>query len=1272
MKLADSNAPAPAARLISNGRYHVVISAAGGGQSRCNGLALNRWSGDRVEDDQGYFFYLRDLDTGRFWSSSLQPVRDPGAICRAEYRPARVSLVCDHERIEARLDVTVSPGDDLEIRRIRVRNRSATTRRLEVTSYLEVVLNHPAAHAAHPASSKLFVQTERVPERAGLLARRRPRANEESWPWMLHALVGAGDLQWETDRLRFVGRGRTLRRPAALVARTPRTGTLGSVLDPILSLRTTVELAAGAETELSFLAGMAADRPAALGMLEHYLGQPAIERAFAAAEAAERALWTRLEMSEEHADRFQMLAGALSYAHPGLRASTQRPAPDLDVNATLGRYGIPRDRHLVIATCAWDRPQLAELLKARRYWEAKGLPTTLVVAPEHASGAGRPPGLDDGVFTLPPAALPAAERRTLLAAAHLVVDDSLPRVEVAGAAHEAVPTIGVTSGDADAGTDPAREGLQFFNGYGGFSQDGSEYVVRLSMGRDEPGRPPLPWINVVANERCGFLVSESGAGYTWSRNSQANRLTPWFNDPVTDPHGEAFYIRDEETGAFWSPLPGPAPAPCVYEVRHGFGYSRFLCTNAGLEHETTLFVPETDPVRIVRLRLTNRDAGHRRLSLVSYHRLVLGSVPDAASAVVTAHDAEHDVLQARNPQANEFRGGIAFSAVVTGAEVEARRFTCDRAYFIGRNRSLCDPAALRPGVDLNDRCGAGLDPCFAQQLRVTLAPGQSAEFAFLLGECAGDEALRDPVARYRQPGAVPRALEQVQHQWRALLSAISVETPVPAIDVMLNGWLVYQNLTCRIWARSAFYQSGGAYGYRDQLQDAAALVHHRPGLTRAQILLHARHQLVEGDVLHWWHPEPIERGLRTRFSDDLLWLPYVTSHYVRTTGDFGVLEEAAPFLTARALEPGEDEAYLAPEIADESADVYEHCCRALDRSLTRGAHGLPLMGTGDWNDGMNRVGREGRGESVWLGFFLVHVIDRFLPFCARRGDGARVARYSARRAELMTALNDAGWDGAWYRRAYYDDGTPLGSKDGDECRIDALAQAWAIISHVAPPERAAQALEAVETMLVSERHALVRLLTPPFVRTPHDPGYIKGYVAGVRENGGQYTHAACWLIRAVAELGRNNRAAKLLEMLIPVSHALTPEAVDRYKLEPYVVAADVYGEPPHEGRGGWSWYTGSAGWMFRVALESILGFRVENGDTIVVRPCVPDAWPGYRITYRTGTGTVYEIGVKNPLGRAARVAAVELDGRSVECPHGQARIPLSTDGRTHRVSVVLA
>jgi cyclic beta-1,2-glucan synthetase len=1192
----------------------------------------------------------------------------------AEYEPARFSLACAHEDIESRLDVTVSVDDDLEIRRLALRNRSPRTRRLEVTSYLEVVLNHPAADAGHPAFSKLFVETEVVPRLAALLARRRPRASDESWPLMIHALVGADDVRWETDRLRFIGRGRTLRRPAALTTREPLSGTVGPVLDPIFSLRTTVELAAGVETQLSFQTGLATDRQNAIAMIERYASRPAIERTFAAASEAERALWRRLEMSEEQGVRFQTLAGALWYAHPALRAPARRLMADVDVNGALDRLHIPRDRHLIVAECAWDDPRLSDLLTARRYWEANGLSTTLVVA---AAQGPRPTGLDDGIVDLPAATLPGPDREALLAAANLVVHDSLPSVEVEDGGppasdREPGPGVDISSTHVEAGADSLGSGLAFFNGYGGFSADGSEYVVRPPMRQDEPRRTPLPWINVVANERCGFLVSESGAGYTWSRNSQAHRLTPWFNDPVTDPHGEALYIRDEETGALWSPLPGPAPATCLYEVRHGFGYSRFLCTNAGLEHDTITFVPEHDPVRIVRLRLANQSAHRRRVSVVSYCRLVMGSTLDVPSTIVTAHDRDRDILHARNPRGSEFRDGIAFSSVVAEGDLEARRFTCDRASFIGRNGSVSDPRALRPGVDLDDTCGAGLDPCFAHQVRVSLAPGETAEIAFLLGEGTDQEAVRELVARYRQAGAVSRTLEEVQDHWRSLVSTISVETPNPALDVMLNGWLVYQALSCRMLARSAFYQSGGAYGYRDQLQDAAALVHHRPALTRAQILLHAGHQFVEGDVLHWWHPVPMERGLRTRFSDDLLWLPYVTSRYVRVTGDHGVLGEVVPFVTARLLQPGEDESYLAPTVTGDVVDVYEHCCRALDRSLTRGAHGLPLMGTGDWNDGMNRVGRQGRGESVWLGFFLVHVIDGFLPLCERRGDRSRVATYSAYRADLVAALDDAGWDGTWYRRAYYDDGTPLGSHTSDECRIDAIAQAWAVISGVASRDRAGQALDAVDAMLVSERHAIIRLLTPPFVASAHDPGYIKGYVAGVRENGGQYTHGACWVVRAMAELGRRDRAGQLLAMLLPTSHALTPEAAARYKLEPYVVAADIYGEAPHEGRGGWSWYTGSAGWLYRVALESILGFTVENGNVIRLDPRVPDAWPGYRITYRTGSGTVYQIEVTNPHSRAAGVATVEIDGQSVAGGEAGVCIPLAMDGRTHRVRVVLA
>jgi len=1104
---------------LSNGRYEVLISASGAGVSTCDGLALTRWRADPVEDDLGTIIYLRDLDDGRFWSLGYQPTRTPAEFYRTEAAGGNFVLERENDGVATRLQVSVSADADLELRRLALRNTSPRTRRLEVTSYLEVVLYHAGADAAHPAFAKLFVQTERDSERGALLAHRRPRAAHESWPCMVHALVGAPVREWETDRLRFLGRGRTPAHPAALLDWAPLTGSVGNVLDPVMSLRTVVELAPGADAELLFLTGSGRGRAEALQLLEPYIAAAAL----------------------------------------------------------------------------WSVPQ--------------------------------------GVDGSTPVAAPGAARHT-------------PEDEAAG--------------------------LAFYNGFGGFTPAGDEYVVRLPWQEGALRRPPLPWINVVSNERCGFLVSESGAGYTWARNSQANRLTPWYNDPVSDPHGEACYLRDENSGAAWSPLPGPRPAACDYEARHGFGYSRFSCRHDELDQETELFVPRHDPLRILRLRLTHRGAEPRRLSVFSYQRLVLGTQPASPSPVVTAIDSDRQLLRAVNPAAGDFAGGIAFAcAVVDGARLEDSAFTCDRGAFIGLHGDPSDPAGLRPGTRLDGACGEGLEPCFVQQIQLTLAPGETTECAFLLGECRDEPELERLVARYRAPGAVQAALDEARDYWSALVGSLRVETPSPAIDLMLNGWLLYQNLACRIQARSAFYQSGGAYGFRDQLQDAAALAGVRPDLTRAQLLLHAAHQFAEGDVLHWWHPAPMERGLRTRFSDDLLWLPYLTAHYIEVSGDADVLDEHAPFLSARLLEAGEDETYLQPETGEESADLYEHCCRALDRSLTRGAHGLPLMGTGDWNDGMNRVGREGRGESVWLGFFLYRILGDFLPLCERRNDRSRMNRYYDYRVRLANALEAGGWDGAWYRRAYYDDGTPLGCDGDPECRIDALAQSWAVLSGAAPPTRAAQAMDALEEQLVSEADGIVRLLTPAFVDTPHDPGYIKGYVAGVRENGGQYTHAACWVVMALAELGRSERAARVLEMLSPVTHAATAERVARYRLEPYVVAADVYGEPPHVGRGGWSWYTGSAGWLYRAALESVLGLRVTQGRTLLIRPCIPAGWPGFRLQYRLPDGvTRCDIAVENPHG-GRRVVAARLDGRDAPIVEGTARITLPGSGGDCRIEVRL-
>ncbi|MDB5915876.1 MAG: glycosyl transferase, partial [Massilia sp.] len=976
------------------------------------------------------------------------------------------------------------------------------------------------------------------------------------------------------------------------------------------------------------------------------------------AAASRRKLLDRLGMTAAQAAYHEELAVAMLYGDTLLRAGADVLRRAAGSATILGEYRIPPAHALCVAIARGPGDaSVTALLAAARYWEALAQPIHLLIVGDNADWSGRP----DNVTLLDPARVPGADLDRILCLARAVIRESLPvfaprppRFDAALARPPEAPATG------------APDALQFFNGIGGFSADGKEYVVRMPwQGAGGHLRPPLPWTNVIANQQVGVLVSETGAGYTWSRNSREHRLTPWSNDPVRDPHGEAFYVRDEDNGQFWSPMPGPAPADAAYEAVHGFGYTVFRHASHELEHETTVFVPRHDPLKIVRVNLRNLSARSRTLSLFSYQQLVLGSTPfDTGRHVVT--DVVHTTLLATNRMAGAFADGVTFAAAIAPSASE-QWHSADRTGFIGACGSPAQPAALRQPT-LDGVTGAGLDPCAAFQLRVTIAPGASIECCFVLGETTSRASALALVERYRALGAVDAALAEVRRFWRGTVGAIEVSTPVPAIDLMVNGWLAYQNLSCRIWGRSAFYQSGGAIGYRDQLQDASAMIYTDPSMTRRQICLHAAHQFVEGDVLHWWHPAPLEKGLRTRFSDDLLWLPYVAAFYIKTTGDWSVLDEVEGFLSAPLLADGEDEVFLQPSKSGESADVYEHCCRALDRSLTKGAHGLPLMGTGDWNDGMNRVGREGRGESVWMGFFLFRIITDFLPACERRGDSARIASYTAYREHLSTALNDAGWDGEWYRRAFYDNGAVMGSKDSDECQIDALAQAWSVISGAAPAARARQALDAMERRLVSDQDGLIRLLTPPFVDTPQDPGYIKGYVAGVRENGGQYTHAACWAIRAVAEAGRGERAAQLLEMLSPVSHALTPDAVATYQVEPYVIAADIYGAEPHVGRGGWTWYTGSAGWMYRVALESVLGFTLQGGDSIHLKPVVPKAWPSFSIRYRLpDDATVVEITVRHAHG----AASATLDGEPLPVLGGAVVVPLHADGALHRVELTL-
>jgi len=1252
-----------AGQLLSNGRYFAFLTAAGTGQSRRHGHVVNRWPGDPVEDAHGQFLYLRDVDTEEFWSVGRQPVPCSSTHYRASASPGQFHIDHDHAGIAARLDVAVSPSDDLEVRRLQLVNTSGRQRTIEVTSYLEAVLNSQGADIGHPAFSKLFLQTAFVRDDSTLVVDRRPRANGEHWPTLFHTLCGAAPTEWETDRLRFLGRGRAAACPAAL--KGALSGTVGNVLDPCCALRAIVELEAGAEVTVSFVTGIAETSEAARDLARRYRERETIETAFAEAEAAEHALRKELGITPKQAEHFQALAAAMHAGDQNLK-NREADLPTIDANAFFGRLGLPRDRMLIVVTSGWNSNGAQEANLARSYFGRKGFFTNLLVLDD--TPANQPAEMDDRTVTAQPSQFDATERQLLWTAASLVVEGALPVVECDWSPASPRPAKTLPSG----GSTLPEEDLNFFNGYGGFSANGREYVVRLPCNNGDRKWPPLPWINVIANEQAGFLITESGAGCTWARNSQANRITPWSNEPVSDPHGEAIYLRDEESGLFVSPMPGPVGSDTAFTVRHGFGYSVFEATASELRMETTLFVPENDPVKITLLRLTNRGSRVRRLSLTAYQELVLGSTPTRPSLVVTSR-ASDGSLRAVNLAAGDFRGGIAFAAVeAPNSEGDHESLTCDRATFFGRFGSPRNPAALQSNERLDGRIGAGLDPCFAQQQTFSIQPGETVECVVLLGEAMSEDAAAAIIARYRRPVDATRALHAIKGFWSELLGRVQVKTPSEKFNVLVNGWLPYQTLACRLWARSGFSQSSGAFGFRDQLQDAGNLLALEPLLARRQIVLHARHQFVEGDVLHWWHPEPIGRGLRTKFSDDLLWLPLVTAEYLRVTGDRRLLDEMIPFVNGPPLHDGEDEVYMTPEPSGDQATLYEHCCRTIDRSLTTGEHGLPLMGCGDWNDGMNRVGREGRGESVWLGFFLYKILEDFLPLCRARKDASRVELYSRHRESLRAALNDGGWDGEWYRRAYYDNGDPLGSKQNEECCIDAIAQAWAVISEAAPPDRAKAALASLSEHLISECDGIIRLLAPPFVNTPNDPGYIKGYVAGIRENGGQYTHGACWAVMATALLGQNDKALKLWEMLTPISHAETEEGAAHYKGEPYVYPGDIYGAEPHVGRCGWTWYTGSSGWMYRVALESILGLRIENGDTLVVSPCLPDDWPScevnllHRANTTHGQASRCVVRIENPHGRSRSLVSVTSDGTAIAMTDREARVPLrSTSGEQH-------
>ncbi|WP_304915365.1 GH36-type glycosyl hydrolase domain-containing protein [Methylophaga sp.] len=1299
MRVFSHNTPIPEAHLLSNGRYHVMATNSGGSYSRWNNLAITRWREDVTADNWGTFIYLRDMDDGQYWSTAYQPTLREADHYEAIFVQARAEYRRLDSEIEAHTEISVSPEDDVEIRRVTLTNQSDQTRHIEVTSYAEVVLAPLTADLAHRAFSNLFVQTEILADRQAIICTRRPRTAGENVPWMFHLMSAPGAMSdqpsFETDRSKFIGRGRTTANPAVLTNRKRSESTAhrlsdtdGPVLDPIVAIRRTLTLSPDVSTVVQIISGVADSREAALALVDKYCDRHFVERAFEMAWFHSQEVLRHININEADAQIYGRLANSVIFGN-----RLRRIAPEIIARNQLGqsrlwRFAISGDLPVVMLHIGnISRIDLVkQALQAHTYWRMKGLLADLVIINEDYSNyraelqdrimglinAGPEAQVLDkpgGVFLRRSDELTEEERVLLQTVARIVFSDIhdtlIEQVDRRVSASRTSDQLSISAKPILIPAKPLdpRDGI-FKNGLGCFTPDGHEYVIKL-----EPGQTtPAPWSNVIASPHIGTVVSESGGSYTWVKNAHEFRITPWLNDPVSDSSGEAIYIRDETTGEFWSPTPLPARGRSGYVCRHGFGYSVFEHNEAEIISELTTYVAMDAPVKFVVVKLTNQSKRPRNLSVTGYWEFVLGEWRHSnLMHIVTETEPHTGAVFARNAYSREYANQLTFVHI----SEQKQSMTGNRTEFIGRNGSLANPAAMAK-QQLSGNTGAGFDPCAAIQSKIELAAGQTREVVFIIGSANSVHEANHLIHQYGGPVGAKQALESVWEFWNHTLGTINVETPNAALNVLANGWLMYQTLSCRLWGRSGYYQSGGAFGFRDQLQDTMALIHATPWLAREQIMLCAGRQFTKGDVQHWWHP-PNGQGVRTHFSDDYLWLPYATCRYVTTTGDTGILDEQVHFLEGRELNAEEEAYYDQPQRSAEIASIYEHCVRALKHGLRFGAHQLPLMGCGDWNDGMNLVGQHGKGESVWLAWFLYDNLQQFSQLAIKFND-AEFAEKCQQQAELLRHnIEENAWDGEWYQRAWFDDGTPLGSASNDECQIDSISQSWSVLSKGGDANRASQAMAAVDKRLVRRDAQLIQLLDPPFNKSALEPGYIKGYVPGVRENGGQYTHAAIWTTMAFATMGDKKRAWEFYEMLNPVNHGNTADTIARYKVEPYVMSADIYGSEPHTGRGGWTWYTGASGWMYRLTVETLLGINLEDGH-LRIAPCVPDDWTSFKVHYRYHE-TLYHITINCHPGQSQQVTSLLLDGFKIksasEVGANNGRFPVVNDQQVHHVIIEL-
>ena len=1238
--ITTPNTRFPEIQLLSNGRYQVMISSAGSGYSRWKDIAVTRWREDATKDDHGIFCYIKDINSGKFWSNTYQPTLQAPKNYEAIFSEGHVEFRRNDFGIDTKTEIVISPEDDTELRRIKITNKTQSLKVLEVTSYAEVVMASQASDEAHPAFSNLFVQTQIVREHNAIYCTRRPRSEEEIPPWMFHLMhVRGGDVEavsYETDRMQFIGRRRTLQHPKSMEDDV-LSGNDGSVLDPIMSIRYRIVIKPNQTSTVDLVYGIADTREACENLMYKYQDRHLKNRAFELSWTHSQVLLRQINATDSDAQLYNRLAGSIIYSNANVRADAAVIQNNYRGQSGLWSHSVSGDLPIVLLH-VFDQESVElvkQIVQAHAYWRLKGLAVDVVIWNEdHGSyrqflqekilglitSETSSPGRQrlGNIYVKSADQLSSEDRLLFESVARVIISDNKGSLlEQITEQISEKPLASLLEPKIVLPPLPQHElelprDLVFFNGTGGFTKTGDEYKIIT----DKNKTTPAPWVNVIANPVLGTVVSESGSSYTWAVNAHEYRITPWSNDPVSDVGGEAFYLRDEETGNFWCPGSFPKKSGSPYLVTHGFGYSIFEHVEEGIHSEMSVFVDKDLPVKFIVLRIKNESGRERKLSAIGFLEIILGDVRSKTNMhIFSEHDTSTGALLFRNRYNSAFSERVSYFKVDGGYNFS---YTADRSEFIGRNRQLDNPQALYR-KKLSGRTGAGMDTCAALHVKFDLLNGAEKEIIFQMGNEVNVQEAKALLQKFSDKNAVLQSLQNVKTYWKEIVTAVQVTTPDASLNILANGWLIYQTIACRMFARSGFYQSGGAFGFRDQLQDALALLHAQPEMAREQILLSASRQFTEGDVQHWWHP-PEGRGVRTRCSDDMLWLPFAASRYISVTGDIDILQVPVGFIESRTLHEGEDSLYDLPVSLNMTGTLYEHCVRAIKYSLHFGEHGLPLIGSGDWNDGMDRVGNKGKGESVWLAFFLYDILIKFSTVAANNGDISFAELCKEEAASLQINIEKSGWDGEWYRRAYFDNGTPLGSKENMECRIDAIAQSWSVLSGAGGHERRKMAMASLNKYLVKRDLRLIQLLDPPFNVSGLNPGYIKGYVPGVRENGGQYSHAAIWSLMAFAALGDHEKVWELFSMIQPLSHAADADSIGVYKVEPYLMAADVYANESHKGRGGWTWYTGSAGWMYQFIIGSLLGIELQRNQ-LKIKPCFPSHWPSVSITYRYGKST---------------------------------------------------